>query len=125
MKNLLKIASVFLLSLLYCLVLGFYGSSILPAHSFYHQNKSDIEYREVSFSVNDLLGCANEKEKVNTTNASVSAFTLKRHHNFIDFAFKAGDILLKSTYKKYSVFFVKAIIPLKPSDIIFPFHYFW
>ena len=117
---------VFLIALIYCFIGCLYNSNILLSGSGF--TGGSMTHREdgfVSFAAFNLLGCVNNAENYNCTYHNLPVFTFKKHQNICDFLYRAADIIIVNSYKDYSAHFLEIIIPLKPSDIIFPFNYFW
>lgn len=121
-KRLVKISAVLSISALYCLVIGLYSGNAYNSVDF--SKSADL----VIFSSVDSsnLFCHTEQtESLASFYNLVSRTTLKNSFNQFSACPIAAGKLLFNKYLPYIYSSRHLIIGLKPTDIIFPFHYFW
>ena len=125
MTKMPKIATTFFITILYCFILGIYGSGIVSSNSVYTaavSNKNQVSISVVSTNVlchigtseNSISGYHNlptssPKERLTTVSACSRAIAIRAAH----------------TISIYSFFSKNLIHRLNRTDIIFPSHYFW
>ena len=122
MTRFLKISAVLSISVLYCFFLSIHSGTV-----YYSNATSKSAGLIISPSVDSSsLFCHTEQtESLGSASNPVSRTSLKNSFN----QFSACPIAAgKSLFKKYLPYIYSSenlVIGLKPTDIIFPFHYFW
>ena len=120
--RLLKISVVLCVSALYCLSIGLYNGNINNSYAGSKSNQTEIS----SSVVSSKLFCHTEQtESLAIVYCNSSRTSLKNSFNqFSACPIAAGKLPFKN-YLPYIYFSENLHIGFKPTDIIFPFHYFW
>jgi len=121
-KRFLKISAVLSVSVLYCLMIGIYSGKV------YNSNALSKSANQVIFTSSDSMSlfCNSERtESLASVHSSFSRTSFKNSFNQFSACPIAAGKLLFTKYLPYIYRSENLAIGFKPTDIIFPFHYFW
>ena len=121
-KRFLKISAVLSISVLYCLMIGIYSGNV------YNSNTLSKSANQVIFTSSDSMSlfCNSERtESLASVYSSFSRTSFKNSFNQFSACPIAAGKLLFNKYLPYIYSSKNLAIGFKPTDIIFPFHYFW
>jgi len=119
-----KIALLLPAAILYCCIAS-YCANGNDGYDSISSNKSAQQESLFSPVSSSHYGQAIQTRNfVNVLN-QLPVYTLKNHLNDCSTPSKATESLLISHFSRYFFYAANCIIRFQPTDIIFPFHYFW
>jgi len=121
-KKILKIAVLLPLVVLYSLFSGNYKTNILPEVNVHTQSSNKLDFSAFSSAI--LQHPLSLSEKVVTGFNPFSFPTKNRLSTFWKFN-KAIELILSRNSTTCRIFPKNIFDSFRPTDIIFPFHYFW
>lgn len=121
-KRLLKISAVLSISILYGLLLSLHSG--VDYHSNATSKSADLVI-SASVDSSNLFCHTEQTESLGSVYNSVSRTSLKNSFNQFSACPVAAGKLLFNKYLPYIYSSKELVVWFKPTDIIFPFHYFW
>ena len=122
MKRLFKISVVLCISALYCLAIGLYSGNANNSYAVSNSNQTEISSSVVS---SNLFCHTEQTESLGSVYSHVSRTSVKNSFNQFSACPTIAGKLLFNKYLPYIYRSQTLVIGFSPTDIIFPFHYFW
>ena len=125
MKISSKISTFLHISVLCCFIVISYNSNLLTSIMTSPAGKSILNENYSSIiSANLFLPTGETDNVIHGYNINTPS-SLKTNPNDFLACIKAKELLLVNLFSKYIFFSRNVVIRFQPTDIIFPFHYFW
>ena len=122
MKSVKQLFGLFMLTAIYCCVLGM---GLNPDRTITAKNSSNHSQKESVSAVNAKLYChTSESETIIDAPSNSTQNTLDGSYKLWGTQ-KISDRVFESTLAQYTRFSQNLLISKRKTDIIFPFHYFW
>jgi len=121
-KRLLKISAVLGISILYGFLLSLHN--VNDYHSIVVSKSADLVI-SISVDSSNLFCHTEQTESLGSVYSRVSRTSVKNSFNQFTACPTIAGKLLFNNYLPYIYFSENLVVGFKPTDIIFPFHYFW
>ncbi len=127
MKNTCRILGATFLTILYCFVLGFVGSSTIDSSINSIERSKNIDKEKYFSNYSENYSFCHTPKSANSVNTltTLSVLTLENPLHQLWIISKVTEQLFETEYSQYSRFSINFLIQHRKKDIIFPFHYFW
>lgn len=120
-----KIAGWFHIVVLFSFITGYYSNSFYAAENEFSQCFPVDEENESLIFPADLLCATLVSEKDVKSSAQPPVSLSKNQFHQVTFCGKSAELVLYGLFADYHFYSINIIPRLQPSDITFPFHYFW
>lgn len=125
MKKVGKINVLFQILVLYCFMVSIYGTGIIAPVTSFQNNHSTREDGYSPIGGVDLFTITTKPEIIVIGHKNLPTFSFKNHPNDYLAHRKVTELFLLNSWSEYIFFATNIVVRLQPTDLIFPFHYFW
>jgi len=124
-KKVRKISVLFQVLVLYCFMISLCTTSILMPGSSFQNDWSSTEKGYYPIAGAGVFTITNKPLNVVNGFRNLTSFPFKNHPFDYLALRKSAESYLLNSCAEYIFFARNIIIRLRPTDLIFPFHYFW